>query len=153
MKEMTSSSFELWLRTTTEQAGHTPGYHIAIFTEPFLSHLLAGRKTIESRFSDRQIAPYKRVYRGDVIAVKKSSGPVLAHFIAGSTTWEDMCHPLAVGIPEVIHSMAPQLCADQTFLETALKKRYVTLITVTALTIYTEPIKIGRRGMAGWLCL
>jgi len=39
--------------------------HLAIFVEPYLSFILDGRKTVESRFSSVRCAPYKRVLPGD----------------------------------------------------------------------------------------
>ena len=49
--------------------------HLALLTEPFLSLLMNGAKTIESRFSRVRCAPYGCLARGDVIAVKKDRRP------------------------------------------------------------------------------
>ena len=50
--------------------------HLAIFVEPFLSYVLDGKKTVESRFSAVRCAPYRRVSVGDVLVLKASGGPV-----------------------------------------------------------------------------
>lgn len=50
--------------------------HLAIFVEPFLSYVLSGKKTVESRFSAVRCAPYRRVSVGDVLVLKASGGPV-----------------------------------------------------------------------------
>ena len=34
--------------------------HLGIFTEPYLTYMLDGKKTIESRFSKNKIAPYNQ---------------------------------------------------------------------------------------------
>jgi hypothetical protein len=52
------------------------GIHLAVLVEPYLSLILQGKKTIESRFSLNRHAPFEQVQRGDVIILKKSSGPV-----------------------------------------------------------------------------
>lgn len=52
------------------------GVHLAVFVEPYLSFLLHGQKTVESRFSINKHAPYEQVGDGDILVLKKSSGPV-----------------------------------------------------------------------------
>jgi hypothetical protein len=52
------------------------GIHLAIFVEPYLDLLLQGKKTIESRFSVNKHAPFEQVRKGDILVLKKSSGPV-----------------------------------------------------------------------------
>lgn len=51
--------------------------HLAIFIEPYLSLLLSGTKTIESRFSMRRTVPWHQVHRGDALLLKRSSGPIV----------------------------------------------------------------------------
>src|SRR5271166_6249805 len=52
------------------------GVHLAVFVEPYLSFLLHGQKTVESRFSINKHAAYEQVGNGDILVLKKSSGPV-----------------------------------------------------------------------------
>ena len=54
--------------------------HLAIFQQPFLELILAGKKTIESRFSQKKISPYGQINVGDVVLMKKSGGNVLGEF-------------------------------------------------------------------------
>jgi len=58
--------------------------HLAVLTEPFCSWLLEGTKTIESRFSRVRCAPYGTLAEGDIVAVKKTGGPVTGAFQAGT---------------------------------------------------------------------
>ena len=51
--------------------------HLAVFVPPYLDLILAGRKTAESRFSRRRIAPYGCVAVGDVLLLKRSGGPIV----------------------------------------------------------------------------
>ena len=53
------------------------GLHLAVLKEPYLEFILKGEKTVESRFSIRRRAPYKRVEKGDVVILKQQSGNVL----------------------------------------------------------------------------
>lgn len=52
------------------------GVHLAVFVEPYLTFLLQGKKTIESRFSVNKHAPFEQVGTGDILVLKKASGPV-----------------------------------------------------------------------------
>jgi hypothetical protein len=55
----------------------TCGIHLAVLVEPYLSLILEGKKTIESRFSVNRHAPFEQVGKGDIIILKKSSGPIV----------------------------------------------------------------------------
>ena len=52
--------------------------HLAILKKPYLDAILAGRKTIESRFRKNSGSPIGQVHRGDILFFKISSGPVCA---------------------------------------------------------------------------
>jgi hypothetical protein len=61
-------------------AGRSLGFswHLAVFVEPFLSYVLDGSKTVESRFSVNRTEPYRRVAVGDAVLIKSSGGPIVA---------------------------------------------------------------------------
>ena len=52
-------------------------WHLAVFSEPFLSYVLDGTKKVESRFSVNRAEPFGRVKTGDIILLKESGGPVV----------------------------------------------------------------------------
>ena len=54
--------------------------HLGIFSEPYLTYMLEGNKTIESRFSKNKIAPYKKISKEDIVLLKKSSGKIVGYF-------------------------------------------------------------------------
>lgn len=54
--------------------------NLAVLTKPFFGPLLNGIKTIESRFSRVRAAPYGVLHPGDVVAVKKTGGPIVGAF-------------------------------------------------------------------------
>src|SRR5690349_4668447 len=67
--------------TTTEQPSlpdHIAGRpaHLAILREPYLTRVLSGEKTVESRFARVRAAPYGRVAPGDLIWLKRVGGPI-----------------------------------------------------------------------------
>src|SRR4051794_13550693 len=52
--------------------------HLAILFEPFVSKILDGTKTIESRFHRVRCAPFGQVRDGDILFLKVTSGPLVA---------------------------------------------------------------------------
>ena len=73
-----------WTRKLT--MGTPVQVHLAVMVEPYLSRVLDGSKTIESRFSRKKIAPWGRVSSGDVVVLKKSGGSFAAVFEATNAT-------------------------------------------------------------------
>lgn len=65
------ASLEAFLPTTPAS-----GIHLAVLRQPYLTFILTGQKTIESRFSTRRMPPYRRVESGDSIILKEASGPI-----------------------------------------------------------------------------
>lgn len=51
--------------------------HVGIFHEPFLTWVLEGKKRVESRFSQKQVAPFGSVQSGDAVLLKRVSGPLV----------------------------------------------------------------------------
>lgn len=51
--------------------------HIALIDRLFADDLIAGRKTVESRFMKTRRAPFGAVQAGDLIVFKISGGPVI----------------------------------------------------------------------------
>ena len=86
--------------------------HLGIFTEPYLTYMLDGKKTIESRFSKNRILIYNQISKEYVVIVKQSSGNVLAYFTIKEVLFFDLCK---VSIDEIKFKNYKQLCADDNF--------------------------------------
>lgn len=52
--------------------------HLVILQPRWLANIVGGKKTVEFRASDRRIAPWGRVARGDRLWIKASGGPIAA---------------------------------------------------------------------------
>ena len=57
-------------------AGKMKNYHLVILKKPYLDAILAGQKTIESRFTRVRHSFISQVRQGDTLFLKASSGPV-----------------------------------------------------------------------------
>lgn len=133
------------LRTLT-----TSGIHLAIFVEPFLDHVLAGRKTVESRFASRRFAPYGRVCRGDVILLKRSSGPI-SGICEVTDVWFYRLDPISLG--GIRTTFAEALCAqDPSFWHARTAASFATLMRITSVQPLT-PFSYEKRDRRGWVVL
>jgi ASC-1-like (ASCH) protein len=66
-------------------------YHLAILKKPYLDAILAGRKTIESRFTRARHSFISQVRQGDTLFLKASSGPVYGRAsVAAVKHFEDL---------------------------------------------------------------
>jgi len=124
--------------------------HLAVLVEPYLRFILEGRKTIESRFSLKRIAPFDRVKKGDVILLKRSSGPIVGLCLVQSG-WFYRLDPSSWS--EIRTKFAAALCAeDPSFWEIRGRASYATLMRIA--NVQELPaIEFPKRDRRGWVVL
>lgn len=123
--------------------------HLGIFTEPCLSFMLNGKKTIESRFSRNKIAPYEKITKEDIVLVKKSGGYIVAYFTIKEVLFFDLQN---YSIDVIKNKYNKELCVDDAFLEKKKNSHYATLIKIDKL-VKLKPFSINKKGMQTWLIL
>lgn len=123
------------------------GIHLAVMVEPFLSYILNGRKTIESRFSKNLIPPYQRISAGDLVFLK--AGPVVAAFRASSVECVGLDAKERMRLRE---RYSEAICADDSFWEQRDDRNYATLIGIECVERLT-PVQVPKRDRRGWLVL
>jgi hypothetical protein len=129
--------------------GEAIGLHLAVFAEPFLSFVLDGRKTVESRFGRRRCAPFDQVRQGDIIMLKQAGGPVRGLVLAKQAWFYELHHR---PIDSIREQYGDTICADDRFWQTKRDAQYATLIELA------EPISIGampckKRDRRGWVAI
>jgi hypothetical protein len=123
------------------------GVHLAIMREPYLSYLLGGSKTIESRFSVNRVDPFDRVSAGDLVVLK--AGDVVGAFVVGSVESRRLEHG---EMSEIRRGLNSQIMATPEFWDIKSDARFATLIGVD--DIYTFPsFSVDKRDMRGWVVL
>lgn len=124
-----------------------PNIHIAIMSEPFLSYVFDGKKTIESRFSLNKITPYGKAKPGDMVFMK--AGQIVGCFtISWVKTYDLQAYPIA----EIAKEYGTQICGDDAFWKRKSTKRYATLMGITNVQELT-PVKITKLDRRAWLTL
>lgn len=125
------------------------GIHLAIFAEPFLSKVLSGEKTIESRFSRNRCAPYGEIGDGDIILLKEVAGPICGLVLA-RRSW---CYDLATEPIERIRlRFGAGIAAADDFWAAREDALYATLIELDAPTAI-GPVACDKRDRRGWVAL
>lgn len=124
------------------------GVHLAVLVEPFLTAVLDGRKTMESRFTLTRQPPWRCVEPGDIILLKRSGGAVVGVARAGEAQSHELSPPLFRTLRE---RFGARLCAtDDHFWLSRADKNYATLIEISDV----EPlygVAIQKRDRRGWV--
>lgn len=123
--------------------------HLGIFTEPCLTYMLEGKKTVESRFSKNRILPYEQIETNDIVLVKKSGGNILAFFTIQEILFFDL---EKTPISFIREKYEKELCVDQEFWKQKETSRYATLIRIEKI-VKLKPFSISKKGMQTWIKL
>ena len=126
------------------------GWHLVVFSEPFLTFVLTGRKRVESRFGIRRIAPYGKIAVGDTILIKRSGGPVVG-ICAVSRVW---FYKLEGGSWDKLRQeYSEALCADDPdFWKARRSASYATLMEL-AWPRAIRPATVEKKDRRGWAVL
>lgn len=123
--------------------------HLAVLVEPYLTYLLDGRKTIESRFTIHPRPPYRRVLAGDLLLLKRSAGPIVGACRAAAV-WDYQLDPDSW--THIRHGFAAALCAQDGFWDERAHAAYATLIRVEQVQ-HLPALPLGKRDRRGWVVI
>lgn len=124
--------------------------HLAIFVEPFLDYILEGKKTIESRFSIRRTPPFDVARKGDIIFLKRTSGPIVG-VCKAENVWHYDLDPTT--LEELRNKYAVALCADDPeFWAVRADAAFATLIRISNVKPLRD-IDIKKNDPRGWAVL
>lgn len=124
--------------------------HLAVMVQPYLSRILAGEKTIESRYSVNLITPYKKIKTGDVVLLKKSGGGVVAVFEAGKVRYFSLCNQ--GDIEKIKQQYNDRLKIDEDFWEEKKNSKYATLIDINEL-LQLPQFYVRKQSRTAWMTL
>jgi len=128
------------------------GIHLAVFSEPILTQLLVGRKTLESRMSANRIPPFGKVKKDDIVLVKKSGGAVVAVFVAGTVSSFTNLTPVKIKGLSAEFGEKLGIPADDIFWKEKEQAKFATIIVVKHLKKIT-PYVIDKRDRTAWVIL
>jgi len=149
LRQVDGHSFWLTYLSDATNPASPVGIHLAIFSEPFLSLVFSGRKTVESRFSRNRCAPYGEIDDGDIILLKEVGGPICGVALAKRTWFYDL---VTEPIGRIRERFGGGICADDAFWSACADALYATVIELDA-TASLAPVRCDKRDRRGWVSL
>lgn len=142
-----------WLHYLNENIVPTPcrvSVHLGVFVEPFLEHIFRGTKTVESRFSVNQCAPFGVARQGDVILLKEAAGPV-SGICRVRTVWSYHVDPDS--LMELQERFGAAMCAaNPEFWAQRSDAAFATLMQIDDVCKF-EPFLVDKRDRRGWVVI
>jgi hypothetical protein len=123
--------------------------HLAVMVEPYLSYILQGKKSIESRFSKNAIAPYMQIAPDDLVLLKLTGGPVVGCFTTEAVEFVSLCEN---ELDRLRTNYSEAICADEEFWTVRSHKQYATLIGVRD-PLKLPPSAVAKSDRRGWVAL
>jgi ASC-1-like (ASCH) protein len=124
--------------------------HLAVLLEPYLDFILTGKKTVESRFSLKRCPPYRRVSPGDVLLLKRASGPVLGISRVADVLFYELDRDRLKSIRK---THADAICpASGDFWREREGASFATLIWLEKVKAI-DPLSVKKRDRRGWVIL
>jgi hypothetical protein len=123
--------------------------HLAILQQPYLDRIVAGTKTIESRFNAKRAAPYGKVALGDLVLLKESGQPVSYYFFAGEVHTFDLNE---IPLDTVRHRYSDAIYTKdpEQFWQAKSSSRFCTLVTVDQRGPLL-PLAVDKKDQRGWV--
>lgn len=129
-----------------------PGIHLAVLVEPFLSFVLDGTKTVESRFTLNRVAPFEAVQRQDLVLLKVASGPVVG--LCEIEAVHYFKQPTRQTIKIIRTTFGPRIRDDVPgFWTSRQNATYVSLLELGRVHRLTEPLACPKKDRRGWVVL
>jgi hypothetical protein len=131
--------------------------HLGIFNEDVISAIFSGKKRVESRFSQKKIAPFGTVGVGDIIYIKPPGKEIVGQFrVKKVVSFEGMDEKDW----DLIRSKYTKLISsgnkerDEEFFKKHSKAVFGTLIFIDEVEQFiVSPIKILKSDLRGWMVL
>ncbi len=124
--------------------------HLVILKKPYLEAILDGQKTMESRFGRTRREPFGRVFAGDRLFLKLSSGPVCATAaVAAVKNFENLT-------PEKIKALKEQynryIFGSNTYWVSRVDCKFGLLVWLKEIEPI-EPVRINKKDWRAWVVL
>ncbi len=131
--------------------------HVAIFSPQAVKAVFTGKKTIESRFSQKKIPPFGHISVGDLVYIKPAGKEIKGQFLVkkvisfeglDETDWEvikkQYKKKLILGTKE----------ETEKFLEGHAKAKYGTIMFIGRVEQFiVSPVKFSKKDLRGWIVL
>ena len=138
-----------WTRRLEAAANGRVGLHLGVFCEPYLTYILEGRKTVESRFGATRQPPFRRVDGGDILLLKRSSGPIVAIAHVSDVWYYELERR---EFQALLKRFGPAMCLEEEFIRSKSSSAFATLIRLDHVQGF-EDLKVRKSDRRGWVVL
>ena len=122
--------------------------HLAIFKEPYLQFIADGKKTIETRFSQKKFPPYDAIDKGDIMLLKRSGGPVVGLCLVDQTWFYQLD---ADSLDLIREKFGAAICPeDESFWDARAEALFASLIWVSHFSPL-DPFTVAKTDRRGWV--
>lgn len=125
-------------------------YHLVILKKPYLDAILSGRKKIESRLTITKRYAFGRVFPGDKLFLKRSSGPVCATVTAAAVKNFQNLTPKQ--ITEIKQKYNHHILGSNEYWQSKGNCKYGFLVWLRDVRAI-EPMRINKKDWRAWVVL
>lgn len=119
--------------------------------EPYLTRVLSGEKTVDSRFLRVRAAPFDRVVPGDLLLLKLAGGPIVAE--ATAATVRQFAGLTPARVLELTDAYRDELRLDADFAARVQAARYAVLVWLADVRRLARPRPYAKHDRRGWVVL
>ena len=124
--------------------------HLCVLREPYVTFILDGRKTIESRFQNTKALPFQKVASGDILFLKRFGGSLRGLVLAGCTQYHG---PMEDGEAEtLLRKHRTALAIGESFISEKKNSKYASLLSILDRTA-TDHIPCTKADERAWVVL
>ena len=138
-----------WTQKLRSAATGRVALHLGVFIEPYLTYILQGQKTVESRFGATKQPPFERVEGGDILLLKKSSGPLVAIAHVSDVWYYELKRR---DFESVVEQFGPAMCLEEEYIRTKSSSTFATLIRLDHVEKVAD-VEVHKRDRRGWVVI
>lgn len=136
------------IRSNTVDGSYIGGLHLAVMTGPFLDLIVAGCKTVESRFHRQRRTPLFTAKPGDVVVFRQSGRPANVAAILGNVHYLDVAES---GVDQIRATWASRIgCDDDEFWSSRTEARWVSLLELDSV-FSIPPQALHKHDRSAWV--
>ena len=129
---------------------HDMSEHLAILRQPWMKYIINGKKTIESRISQRRIAPYRKVEKNDWIYFRLSGDFTVTH---KAQVDKVLYYQGKERIFRVLKRFKQEICIDDEYIQSKHKCQYLTLIWLNpVIDLGIDAFPFVKKDQRAWVC-
>jgi len=131
--------------------------HIAILGSSAIKQVFSGKKTIETRFSQKRIAPFGTVSIGDIVYLKPPGEDIVGQFVVKKVIYIEGLEASDWDNIKKVYGKKLSLGSleeDDKFFKIHQNAKFATIIFISNVEQFiTSPIKFTKKDLRGWVIL